>query len=246
MKRTLPIGQKQTWLVFLLVLFAGCGTPQQSSESRKKDGSGRAFQRGEAKYNQATYTQWSETDYQLSQQLTQRHENPDEVMALLNLTPGMVVSDIGCGVGFYTFRFAQAVGSEGTVYAIDIVQKAVDVVQSRAKDETLNPHQNVVAKISETDHTHLESDSLDLGFYSHMGWYMAPRLLPENVLMLLDTHRVIRPGGLLVVLQYARKEIDPSHIKRNIESAGFELEKTVALTEGNSVLYFFRKPEQKN
>ena len=44
----------------------------------------------------------------------------DGIIELLGIKPGMAVADIGAGTGLFTFPMAQAVGSEGTVYAVEI------------------------------------------------------------------------------------------------------------------------------
>ena len=46
-------------------------------------------------------------------------EHTSELIRLLQLRPGMRIADVGCGPGYYSFRFAQAVGPTGRVYGID-------------------------------------------------------------------------------------------------------------------------------
>jgi SAM-dependent methyltransferase len=48
-------------------------------------------------------------------------EHTSELMKLLDLKPGMRIADVGSGPGYYTFRFAERVGPEGEVIAIDTV-----------------------------------------------------------------------------------------------------------------------------
>ena len=47
-------------------------------------------------------------------------EHTSELMRLLNLKPGMQIADVGSGPGYYSFRFADAVGPTGKVYAIEM------------------------------------------------------------------------------------------------------------------------------
>ncbi|GAC1336961.1 MAG: hypothetical protein NVSMB18_01050 [Acetobacteraceae bacterium] len=46
-------------------------------------------------------------------------EHTSELINLLQLRPGMRIADVGSGPGYYSFRFARAVGPTGHVYAID-------------------------------------------------------------------------------------------------------------------------------
>src|ERR1700735_1953753 len=43
-------------------------------------------------------------------------EHPDEALDAIGIERGSTVADIGAGVGYYTWRLAQRVGPDGTVY----------------------------------------------------------------------------------------------------------------------------------
>ena len=47
------------------------------------------------------------------------------------IQPGMRVVDYGCGPGRYTTRFAQLVGQQGKVFAVDIHELAVEAVKKK-------------------------------------------------------------------------------------------------------------------
>ncbi len=49
----------------------------------------------------------------------ERWESTRENMARLQLEKGMRVADVGCGPGYFTFKFADIVGEEGFVYATE-------------------------------------------------------------------------------------------------------------------------------
>ena len=52
--------------------------------------------------------------------------DPDIVVKVMDLTPGMTVLDIGAGAGYFTFPFARALKGEGTVYATDVDGEMVE------------------------------------------------------------------------------------------------------------------------
>ena len=60
---------------------------------------------------------------------------PDKVIELLGIQPGMILADVGAGSGYFTFRLAQAAGPQGRVYAPDIDPLAVDMLQARMDNE---------------------------------------------------------------------------------------------------------------
>jgi SAM-dependent methyltransferase len=50
---------------------------------------------------------------------------PEEVLSVLQLKPGEVVADIGCGDGWLSKHAAKAVGEEGKVFAVEIDERMV-------------------------------------------------------------------------------------------------------------------------
>jgi ubiquinone/menaquinone biosynthesis C-methylase UbiE len=53
-------------------------------------------------------------------------EQTDKIMALLDFKKGDKIADIGCGPGYFTYRFSKMVGAEGRVFALDIKQEHLD------------------------------------------------------------------------------------------------------------------------
>jgi 2-polyprenyl-3-methyl-5-hydroxy-6-metoxy-1,4-benzoquinol methylase len=45
---------------------------------------------------------------------------------------GMIVMDIGCGLGYFTLGLAEIVGNEGKVIAVDLQQEMLDTMLKRA------------------------------------------------------------------------------------------------------------------
>ena len=48
-------------------------------------------------------------------------ERTSRVIEFLNIRPGTRIADLGCGPGYYTFKFAELAGPDGMVYATDTV-----------------------------------------------------------------------------------------------------------------------------
>jgi ubiquinone/menaquinone biosynthesis C-methylase UbiE len=80
-------------------------------------------------------------------------ENPDRLAALqvdrvveaLQLRPGMRVADLGAGTGVFTVPIAEAVGSGGKVYAIDVDAALLGIVADKAKSQRLTNVETIVA-----------------------------------------------------------------------------------------------------
>ena len=81
-----------------------------------------------------------------------------EVMAVLELEPGMAVADIGAGTGFFSMLFAREVGPAGKVYALDITPKFIDHIEKTAAELGLD---NVESRLNPVDSTGLEENSVE-------------------------------------------------------------------------------------
>ena len=61
-------------------------------------------------------------------------ERPSDAIAQLNLKPGMVVCDLGCGNGFYSLEMAKLVAPTGKVLAVDIQPEMLHLLELRSKE----------------------------------------------------------------------------------------------------------------
>jgi len=80
-----------------------------------------------------------------------------EILKTLNLQVGAVVADIGCGGGYFTMRFAGAVGLDGRVYAVDTNKKFLDYVKNQAQQNQMT---NVKTVLVDENRRSMEEKSL--------------------------------------------------------------------------------------
>ena len=64
-----------------------------------------------------------------------QEENPQELLAALEVRKGQTVADVGCGNGFYTLKLAELVGPQGRVLAVDIQPEMLELLQARAAEK---------------------------------------------------------------------------------------------------------------
>src|SRR5688500_10687462 len=86
-------------------------------------------------------------------------EDPDLAMRLIRVTRGSTVADLGAGSGYFTTRLARAVGATGKVYAGDIQQGMLDLLQKAMARERLA---NVVPVLGGIDDPRLPAAAIDL------------------------------------------------------------------------------------
>lgn len=68
----------------------------------------------------------------------QREEDCALLLEALDIRPGQVVCDMGCGNGFYTLQLARRVGEKGRVLAVDIQPEMLHMLEERAKAEGIS------------------------------------------------------------------------------------------------------------
>jgi ubiquinone/menaquinone biosynthesis C-methylase UbiE len=150
-------------------------------------------------------------------------EDPDLAMRLIRVARGSTVADLGAGSGYFTIRLAKAVGAEGKVYAVDIQQGMLDLLQRAVTKEKLT---NVTPVLGAADDPRLPAASLDLVLMVDVYHELSS---PQTTLGHLKN--ALKPGGRLVLLEYRAEDPDvpilPEHkmtkamVKLEIEHEGF-------------------------
>ena len=62
-----------------------------------------------------------------------REEEPEKLLAALELKDGLVVADVGAGSGYHSVRIAPRVAPRGKVLACDIQQEMLDLIAAKAR-----------------------------------------------------------------------------------------------------------------
>lgn len=119
--------------------------------------------------------------------------NPAALVAASGITPGMTMLEVGCGSGFFTPAAAEAVGSRGRLYAIDVVLAAVGVTAGKAEDLGLS---NVRVSCADGHATGFDAGFFDLVLL--YGVIPAPGFIDLD-LLIPEMHRVLKSKGSLAV-----------------------------------------------
>src|SRR5712691_13552894 len=77
-------------------------------------------------------------------------QQPEKVVQSLALRQGDRIADLGSGGGYFTFRFSQAVGPAGKVYAVDVDREMLDYVGARAKEDGSRNIETVAARYDDS------------------------------------------------------------------------------------------------
>jgi ubiquinone/menaquinone biosynthesis C-methylase UbiE len=119
-------------------------------------------------------------------------EQPEKVMEVTGVKPGMVIGEIGAGRGYFTFWLSRGVGEKGKVYANDIDRSALDSIERTCAEEKIT---NIETVLGDVDDPRFPRESLDMVFMANAFHDLArPLDLLANLLPAL------KPGATVVIM----------------------------------------------
>jgi arsenite methyltransferase len=121
---------------------------------------------------------------------------PDEILEALVLRPGQMVADIGAGGGYFSLRFADAVGRGGRVFAVDTDSGFLEFVDNNAKEKGLD---NIETVLATEDELPLPRGSIDLVFMRDVTHH-----LPNPVKYFRKLRDVLKREGRIAIIEYRR------------------------------------------
>ena len=150
-------------------------------------------------------------------------QKPEEVVKLLQITPGMKVADIGAGTGYFEGPLSAAVGPNGQVLALDIEQSMVDYITARMDKEKIA---NVKALQIPGDDPKLASSSVDRVLIVDT-WHH----IPGREAYAKKLAEGLAPGGFVMIVDFTMEaehgppkmhRIAPEDVKKELETAGLK------------------------
>lgn len=175
-------------------------------------------------------------------------QKPVEILEALNLKAGEAVADIGAGAGYFTGWLSQAVGPQGQVYAVDVSDEAIRLLNNKIE---FYPIKNIKPVLcSETD-LKLSPQLLDLAFLLNTF-----SVVKEKETMLTNAMTALKPRGRLVIIDWRAKKSGPPGPPRNerlsqeevikmAEGAGFKLIQQYDMLPSQYFLEFAKNPHHR-
>jgi arsenite methyltransferase len=137
-------------------------------------------------------------DDDMSRRIAATYTTPDvveqrrQVLELLALQRGESVLDIGAGPGFLAAEMAEVVGSEGSVYGIDLSESMLAIAAEREPLE-----KSAALHFQTGGATELRFDDASFDTVTSTQVYEYVEDMPTA---LAEANRVLRPGGRILVL----------------------------------------------
>ena len=170
-------------------------------------------------------------------------QKPDEVVRELALPVGARLADIGAGSGYFSRRFAGAVGEAGVVYAVDIEPNMLRYIAARAEKEGQT---QIVPVLATSSNPMLPLGSVDLVFICNTIHHIGERSRYYQVLK-----RDLTPSGRLVIVDFQKNgkipvgpppemRIAREDLISEVTAAGFRLARQVEILPYQYFLIFNR------
>jgi len=139
----------------------------------------------------------------------------EEIVKACKIEKGMTLADIGAGTGLFTRMFANEVGAEGKVLAVDIAENFLEHIKVTSRSLGLR---NIEPVLCTPDSTKLPPASVDIAYicdtYHHFEF-------PQKTLASL--HQALKPGGRVILIDFKRVKGESSEWTMNHVRAGQEV-----------------------
>jgi len=169
-----------------------------------------------------------------------QEEDPDRMLAALEIKKGSVVADVGAGVGYHVWRLAEIVGPAGKVIGEDIQQDMIRLMQRNINDRKLR---NVEVVLGTPTDPKLPPNTLDLVLMVDVYHeFSAPETMMQHI------RNALKPGGRAVLIEFRKEDpnvpIQPLHkmsvqeVRAELEPLGFKFQQSLEFLPWQHILVF--------
>jgi ubiquinone/menaquinone biosynthesis C-methylase UbiE len=176
----------------------------------------------------------------------------ERLAAWLEVKPGTRVADLGAGDGTFTISLAHRVGSAGHVYATELDDEQLAQIRQAAIEAALSNVTVIKGAVSRTNLPEACCDAL----FSRVVYHH----LTDPAAINADVFRALRPGGLLVIIDFepggimnwiGQPETADRHgghgtpkgtVVKEVTAAGFQLMRGPETWRGRTYAVLFKRP----
>lgn len=123
--------------------------------------------------------------------------NPDKIVGEFGVSDGMSIADFGSGAGYFTILLGRLVGENGKVYALDILETALDSVRVKARAVGLQNVETIRADLEVVGGSGLPDNSQDMVLLANILFQS-----DKKAGVIREAKRVLKNGGRLILIDW--------------------------------------------
>ena len=125
--------------------------------------------------------------------------NPDSIVSEFGVKERMNIADFGSGAGYFTILMAERTGKEGRVYALDIMESALDSVREKARAVGLENIEAIRTNLEVLGSSGLSDQSQDIVLLANILFQSE-----KKVEIIREAKRVLKDNGSLVIIDWKK------------------------------------------
>jgi ubiquinone/menaquinone biosynthesis C-methylase UbiE len=175
--------------------------------------------------------------YLLASPLRRLLQDPDTIMRTY-VGEGMIVLDVGCGMGFFSLPLAELVGAKGKVVCVDLQEKMITGLLRRAEKAGLC--EKIDARVS--DQNSLALNDLD-GQIDFALLFALVHEVPDRERLFSEVYAAMKKTGKLLLAEPSG-HVSKSDFQKTVslaESVGFEVLEQPQIRRSYAVLMQIRQ-----
>ena len=157
--------------------------------------------------------------------------DPEKNVAELHLREGMIVADLGAGIGQHAVAAGNRVGEKGRVYAIEVQKDLLQNVKTAAKEAKLANIDVIWGDIEVLHGTKIADNSIDAVIITNVFFQVE-----DDEGMLAEAFRILKKGGKTLIVDWTdsfgglgphpKDVITEENARRMLGETGFAVERS--------------------
>ncbi|MFC2158601.1 class I SAM-dependent methyltransferase [Acidobacteriota bacterium] len=147
----------------------------------------------------------------------ERRDQPEKLMDIVGVKPGMIVGEAGAGDGYLSFHLSRRVGNEGRVYANDINRRALQSLDKRREREGVTNITTVIGEIADPLYPVKDLDMILMIYAFHD--------FTEQEEWLRNAKKYLKPTASIVIFdrEDSHTNLSKEYVSSLGENAGYKL-----------------------
>lgn len=165
----------------------------------------------------------------------------------VQLKKDTVFLDLACGSGSYSIAASKHIGDKGKIYAVDLWREGID---NLSREVALRQIKHIHARVADVSiNIPIEEHSIDICLMATVLHDLIEDKTEKGTLR--EVKRVLKPNGLLAVIEFKKVEgppgpplkirISPEELENILSSYGFRFFKTTEIGPYNYLSVFFNQ-----